>query len=81
MAVNAGVDMHAICADANAIRDGYRAVLHAVQNNEISEERLNETVKRILHLKGHLCAPPAFDATRLTQLADKVAAFNAELGN
>ena len=81
MALNAGADMLAICADPRAIRDGHRAVLDAVENGEIREEHLNGSLKRIADLKNTLAEPLPFDPLRLDQLSDEIAALNAELGN
>ncbi len=79
MAVLAGVDMLAICADPNAIRDGYHAVLQAVNNGEITEARIDESLTRIAKLKSQLAEPLPFDAARLQYLSDEVAALNADL--
>ena len=76
MAIVAGVDMLAICADPNAIREGYDAMLHAVVNGEIAEERLDGSLARIAKLKKEISEPMAFDATRLQALSDQVAASN-----
>ena len=48
MAVLAGVDI--LCAPKNPV-DDYNAVLEAVKYGEISQERLDESVRRILRFK------------------------------
>lgn len=48
MAVKAGVDI--LCAPKNPVKD-YNAVLDAVRSGEISEERIDESVRRILRFK------------------------------
>ena len=48
MAVQAGVDI--LCAPMNPVSD-YGAVLEAVRNGEISQERIDESVRRILRFK------------------------------
>ena len=48
MAIKAGADMILTPADFNK---AYTAVLNAVNNGEITEERLNKSVERILRLK------------------------------
>ena len=48
MAVLAGVDI--LCAPKNPV-DDYNAVLEAVNSGEISQERLDESVRRILRFK------------------------------
>ena len=79
MAVIAGADMLAICADPDAIREGYNAVLRALESGEIVEDRLDVTLNRIAALKRELSAPLAFDATRLQVLSDKIATLNESL--
>ena len=79
MAVLAGTDMLAICADPQAIRDGFNAVLQAVNNGEITESRIDESLLRISNLKSQLAEPLPFDAKRLQYLSDEVAALNEDL--
>lgn len=76
MAISAGADMVAICADPNAVREGYHAVLKAVESEELSVNRIDESLRRIAELKSKLSPPPAFDADRITQLSAEVAALN-----
>lgn len=73
MAINAGVDMLAICASEDAIREGFLAIKDAVQNGGITEERLNESVRRILVLKTKMQPSLPFDAERIGQLSDEIA--------
>ncbi len=79
MAVAAGVDMLAICADPEAIRDGYHSVLQAVKNGEVTEDRIDISLARIAVLKNELSEPSIFDPVRLRQLSDQVAALNESL--
>jgi len=79
MAVNAGVDMLAICADPHAIRDGYDAVLNAVETGEISDERIDDSLVRIAALKGQLSDPLEFNVDRLQYLSNEVASLNEDL--
>lgn len=79
MAILAGVDMLAICADPQMINDGYNAVLSAVNDGEITEVRINESLTRIAALKNRLSRPHAFDPERLQYLSDEVAALNEDL--
>ncbi len=78
-AVGAGIDMLAICADPEAIREGHQAVLDAVTSGEISEDRIDESLIRLAALKETLAEPLEFDAERISKLSDEVAAFNEEL--
>jgi len=80
MAVNAGVDMLAICADPVAVREGYNAVLGAARSGELSADHIDASLARIGSLKKELSTPPDFDAARLAQLSDDIAAFNDSLG-
>ncbi|HRI04970.1 MAG TPA: glycoside hydrolase family 3 N-terminal domain-containing protein [Pyrinomonadaceae bacterium] len=79
MAVGAGIDMLAICADPHAIREGHRAILDAVNSGELSEGRIDESLVRIAGLKSILAEPLEFNADRFGELSDEVAAFNEEL--
>ncbi len=79
MAVEAGADMLAICADEGRIREGYDAVLSAVRTGEISEERLNESLSRINALRQKLSPATDLDTARLAQLSDEVEAFVLDL--
>ena len=79
MAVNAGVDMLAICADPARVREGYSAVLKAVMDGEISENRIDKSLERIATLKEKLELPLSFEPERISELSDKVAALNASL--
>jgi beta-N-acetylhexosaminidase len=79
MAINAGVDMLAICADPNAIREGYRAVLSAVKNGMIAEGRLDTSLERISDLKRLVSEPPAFDESCLNTFRDRIASLSERL--
>lgn len=79
MAVLAGEDMLSICANCDAVREGYSAVLTAVQNGRISEARLDASLLRIAAAKSLLAAPVAFSATRLLELSTMTATLNQNL--
>ncbi len=79
MAVAAGVDMLAICADPEAIRSGFNAIVEAVSSGRIDESRIDESLTRIAALKSRLAAQPTFDLARLAELSGEIAAFNAQL--
>jgi beta-N-acetylhexosaminidase len=79
MAVRAGIDMLAICADPKAIREGHQAILDAVTSGELSEDRIDESLVRIAALKEHLADPFEFNAGRIGELSDETAAFNEDL--
>lgn len=79
MALTAGVDMLAICADAENIRDGYSSVLQAVKSGEIGEELIDASLSRIAKLKSGLVPPPEFNVDRLNELSAETAAFAAKI--
>lgn len=72
MAVNAGVDMLAICNNPTAIVEGFTAVLHAVNSGEISETRINESLERIARVKNVIKSPFPFDENRLRELSKEI---------
>jgi beta-N-acetylhexosaminidase len=79
MAINAGQDMLAICASVDAINEGHRGVSAAVEDGSISEERLNESVQRILDLKSSITQRSEFDEARLEDLNKRIANLNNNL--
>ena len=81
MAIAAGVDMLAICANADSVREGYSAVLKAADNGDISEARINESLTRIAHLKSLIQPSLPFNPTRLQFLSDEIVRLNGNLNN
>jgi beta-N-acetylhexosaminidase len=79
MAVQAGEDLLAICADPGRIREGYRAVLNAVKEGAISEDRLDVSLTRIGELKSRLSPPLTFDQARLDSLSSQIAGLKESL--
>lgn len=79
MAVAAGIDMLAICADPDKIIEGYRMVLDAVKSGEITTERIDQSLKRIALVKADLRSPTQFDKDKLQSLSAAVADFNQNL--
>ena len=79
MAIKAGADMLAICANAEAIRAGYAAILRAVETGEISEERIDQSLVRIAHIKSLINSPPDFEIERVPLIVEKIAKLNAQL--
>ncbi|MDQ3181521.1 MAG: hypothetical protein M3Q33_13500 [Acidobacteriota bacterium] len=79
MAINAGADMLAICADSDKIQTGFYAVLEAVKNGEISEQRINQSLRRIAHLKNLIQPNLMFDAAQLMILSNKISELNTRL--
>lgn len=79
MAINAGVDMLAICAGVESIYSGFEAVSTAVASGEITEQRIDESLERIASAKSRLNEPLQFDPTRLDALSERVAEISARL--
>lgn len=76
MAVKAGNDFLCVCAKPEAMREAFISVKKAVETNEISEERLNESLERIRKVKQNLPPPAMFDENRLQQLSEKIKELN-----
>ena len=53
-AVKAGADIALVCHEYPRQEAVYLSILEAVQRGEISEERINESVRRILRMKLQL---------------------------
>lgn len=79
MAVNAGVDMLSICADADAVRKGFAAIVEAVKTGEIKETRIDESLERISQVKSLIQPPLPFDAARLQILSQEIAELNKKV--
>jgi len=78
-AIRAGEDMLAICADAARIREGFYAVLKAFENKEISENRIDNSLRRIAYLKFLLKPPLPFDEKRWQDLSGEITGFNKKV--
>ena len=79
LAINAGADMLAICADAGRIREGFHAVRNAVESGRIEAELIDRSMTRLKSAKSLLQEPLPFDAQRLAELSDAVVRLNNEL--
>ncbi len=79
MAISAGVDMLAICAGIDAIKEGHAAITDAIGKGEISEDRIDESIARIAAVKKTLEDPLPFDDERLNSLSNEIAEFGARL--
>lgn len=79
MAVHAGADMLAICNSVDAIREGYDAVTRAVEDGDISEDRIDRSIDRISSLRNAALPPLPFDNDRLDTLSNEIAELNARL--
>jgi len=79
MAILAGCDMLAICADPVRVVEGYKAVLAAAQSGEISEDRLDASVARIAKTKAAVVDRYEFDSARLDTLSAETADLAARI--
>lgn len=79
MAIQAGADMLAICADPANLKAGFYAVRDAVQNGDIGAARIDESLLRIAKLKYQMKKPLPFDRERLSELSLEIAEFKASL--
>ena len=78
-AFQAGEDMLLICATPETIRRGYRALLEAAKNKEVSEKRIQASLKRIAATKALAQAPLPLDMERFNQLAGEISDLNKRL--
>lgn len=79
MAFDAGEDMILICSNVDSVFKAYDALLSAIRSGEISQERLNQSLRRIAKIKSILRPPLEFDKKRLLELSDEIARLNAKL--
>src|SRR5918997_4795791 len=78
-AIQAGEDMVLICARPDLIRRGYEALLGAARDKVISEERIDESLRRIAAYKSLAQPPLPFDRGRFQELSAAVAQLNVKL--
>lgn len=81
MAIRAGEDMLAICAGENNIREGFNSIVEAVKSGEISESRINESLRRIAAAKNLINLPLPFDESRLKELSNAIAELKAKINS
>ena len=79
LAINAGEDMLAICANAEAIHEAHRALTDAVKKGEISEDRLDESLRRIADLKERVRKAPAFNTKKFVEIDERIKKLNQHL--
>jgi beta-N-acetylhexosaminidase len=79
MALDAGNDMLAICNNPEAIEVGFEAVANAVNDGEISVERLDRSIERVFRLKKQLRSPVSFDNDRIEKLTHQLAGLAARV--
>jgi beta-N-acetylhexosaminidase len=80
MALKAGVDMLAVCADPAAISDGFKAILDAATEGEVESELIGLSLERLALVKRHLFPPMPFDAGQIDILSERTAELSTRLG-
>jgi beta-N-acetylhexosaminidase len=78
-AFNAGEDMILICSTVEAVRKSFKAMLEAFENGKFTEQRLNESLLRIVELKAKLQSPLDLDLERLQELSEEIKRLNQTL--
>ena len=79
LAIEAGADMLAICASAEAISEGHDAIRAAVDAGRISDDRIDESIARISSLKAKITDPLPFNDDELDSLSNAIGELNARL--
>jgi beta-N-acetylhexosaminidase len=79
LAVEAGEDMMLICARPDLIRRGFESLLQAARDKVITEERIDESLRRIAAYKSLVQPPLQFDGAKLEELSGEIAALNRKL--
>ena len=78
-AFNAGEDMLLICATPETIRRGYHALVEAARNKQLSERRIQGSLKRIAATKTLAQGPLPLNMERYEELANDVRELNKRL--
>jgi beta-N-acetylhexosaminidase len=78
-AFHAGEDMLLICATPETIRRGYRALLEAARNKQVTEKRIQASLKRIAATKALAQPPLPLNMERFDQLAHDIRQLNQRL--
>jgi beta-N-acetylhexosaminidase len=80
MAVAAGADMLAICAEPSAIREGVNSIQTSVRDGDIDADRIERSLGRIDAITKLLSQPTSFDADNLEALSARTAELSTRLG-
>ena len=78
-AFNAGEDMLLICATPETIRRGYHALVDAARKKQLSERRIQGSLKRIAATKTLAQGPRPLDMERYEKLANDIRELNKRL--
>src|SRR5438552_341536 len=75
----AGEDMLLICATPATIRRGYHALLAAARDGQVSEKRINGSLKRMAATKALPQPPSPLDMDKYKELAAEITTMNETL--
>lgn len=75
----AGEDMLLICSTPETIRRGYRALLEAARKKQITDRRMQSSLRRIAATKALLKPRVPLDMARYNQLAKEITELNKRL--
>src|SRR5256885_6049142 len=78
-AFHAGEDMLLICATPETIQRGYRALLEAANKKEVTEKRMQASLKRIAATKALAKEPLVLEPNRYEELAEEIRKLNKTL--
>jgi beta-N-acetylhexosaminidase len=78
-AFHAGEDMLLICATPETIQRGYRALLEVARNKQITERRMQASLRRIAATKALMQPPVPLDMDRFNQMANEIKELNKRL--
>jgi beta-N-acetylhexosaminidase len=78
-AFSAGEDMLLICATPETIRRGYKGLLEAARKKEISDKRMQASLRRIAATKALAKEPLPLDTKRYEELAEEIRKLNKTL--
>ena len=79
LAIKVGNDMLTVCAGEQNIRIGFNAILNAVKSSEISEKRIDESLRRIARVKNSLPKNIPLNLERLQFLSNEIARLNERI--
>lgn len=78
-AFKAGEDMLLICANPDTIRRGYRSLLTAAKEDQISSDRIHSSLKHIAATKAIAVPPLPLNLERFQALANEINELNSKL--
>src|SRR2546423_6649917 len=78
-AFSAGEDMLLICATPETIRRGYKGLLEAARKKEISEKRMQASLRRIAATKALAREPLPLETNRYEELGEEIRKLNKTL--